>query len=45
MPPDVIQKIDRLYVCQECKANFLFLSDVEDHKQMTKHVAFYELPI
>ena len=32
-----MEKLDRLYLCTECKSVFLFKSDVEDHKEMSGH--------
>ena len=35
------ERLDKLYVCKQCKACFLFKSDVEDHMQaMPKHEDF-----
>jgi hypothetical protein len=33
----LIEKLDRIYLCAQCKAVFLFKSDVEDHKEMSGH--------
>jgi hypothetical protein len=32
-----MEKLDRLYLCSQCKSVFLFKSDVEDHKEMSGH--------
>jgi len=35
--------LDRIYRCRRCGSLFLFVSDVEDHKQMKEHLDFQEL--
>jgi hypothetical protein len=38
--------LDKLYVCNECKACHLFKSDVAAHQEMTGHnTGFTEMPI
>jgi hypothetical protein len=32
-----IEGLDRLFICQDCRAVFLFSSDVEDHKRIFQH--------
>lgn len=36
-PKLVIEKLDRIYFCTECRTVFLFRSDVEDHREMSGH--------
>jgi hypothetical protein len=46
MPTIISEKLDRLYVCKECKKSFLFRSDIIEHEQMTGHnKGFAEVPI
>lgn len=37
MPTAVSERLDKLYVCGECKASFLFQSDILDHQEATGH--------
>lgn len=32
-----VEKLDRIYVCADCKSVFLFKSDIMDHKEMSGH--------
>ncbi|MEM3095270.1 MAG: hypothetical protein QXX64_06500 [Nitrososphaera sp.] len=32
------ERLDRIYVCSQCRSVFLFKSDVEDHREMSGHV-------
>jgi len=42
----ITERLDRLYVCKQCKACFLFKSDVEDHMMhMPKHQDFVTRPL
>ena len=34
-PKLAIEKLDKIYVCTQCKIVFLFKSDVDDHAEMT----------
>jgi hypothetical protein len=36
----LVERLDRLYFCVQCKAVFLFQSDVEDHQQASGHREF-----
>jgi len=41
-----IESLDKVYCCMECRAVYLFQSDVLDHQQQTKHEKkFYEVPL
>jgi hypothetical protein len=31
------EKLDRLYVCKECNACYLFRSDIAEHEEKTEH--------
>ena len=35
--------LDKIYRCRRCGSLFLFVSDVEDHKQMKDHLDFEEV--
>lgn len=37
--------LDRIYCCMQCKAGFLFPTDVQDHKDMFGHLEFGEVPL
>jgi hypothetical protein len=37
LPTVISERLDKLYVCNECKAPFLFQSDVVEHKETTGH--------
>ena len=37
MMPSKLEKLDCIYVCKQCKASFLFFSDMTDHAAMTGH--------
>jgi hypothetical protein len=39
------EKLDRIYVCKECKAIFLFRADVELHVNASHHAKMDELPL
>ena len=32
-----IERLDRIYVCTQCKSTFLFKSDVVDHTETAGH--------
>jgi hypothetical protein len=36
------EKLDRVYVCAQCKAIFLFKSDVQDHNAKSCHEEYME---
>ena len=33
----LMERLDRIYLCAQCNAVFLFKSDVQDHKEMLGH--------
>jgi hypothetical protein len=37
--------IDRIYICKQCDKSFVFLSEVDDHKNETGHTNFSEFPL
>lgn len=41
----VIEKLDRIYSCTQCKAVFLFKSDVGEHEETLGHGTMKELPL
>jgi hypothetical protein len=34
---DLVDRLDKLYFCEECRAVFLFRSDIEEHQDVTGH--------
>jgi hypothetical protein len=42
---DDSRRLDRLFVCQECKSAFLFPSDAKEHFARTGHKGLTVLPI
>jgi hypothetical protein len=42
--PVGVERLDKIYSCMECKAVFLFKSDVLDHQEMFGHSKMYEAP-
>lgn len=40
---DLALKLDKIYVCKQCSAGFLFMSDMEEHHVYTKHTGIFEL--
>jgi hypothetical protein len=38
-------KIDKIYICQQCKSAFLFHSDTEDHERLWDHDWFVTIPL
>jgi hypothetical protein len=42
----VVEKLDKIYCCAQCKAVFLFKSDVSEHEEMfVGHGTMKELPL
>jgi hypothetical protein len=42
---DIQERLDKVYCCTECKAAFLFMSDVADHQEIYGHrKKMYEMP-
>jgi hypothetical protein len=39
-----VEKIDRIYLCAECRMVFLFKSDVDDHLDMKGHAGLRTMP-
>jgi hypothetical protein len=37
--------IDRIYVCKDCHQDFIYASEVEDHKKTEGHEHFREYPL
>lgn len=37
--------LDVVYICKECKANFLFREDMADHQKETSHSGIIKIPI
>lgn len=35
-------ELNSIWLCQDCKANFLFRSDVEEHIERTGHLLIHE---
>lgn len=41
----ISERLDKLYVCKQCRVCFLFKSDVEDHMiHLPKHCDFETVP-
>ena len=40
----IVEKLDRVYCCKQCRAVFLFKSDVNDHVEMSGHPDIQEVP-
>ncbi|MGI0023867.1 MAG: hypothetical protein ACREA4_01825 [Nitrososphaera sp.] len=40
----VVEKIDRVYFCTDCKVVYLFRSDALDHEGLTGHSEMHEIP-
>lgn len=40
-----VEKLDRVYVCINCGASFLFQSDTEYHRELTGHREMCEFPL
>jgi len=40
---DLALKLDKIYVCKQCSASFLFLSDMSEHHTDTNHTGMLEL--
>ena len=40
-----VEVLDKAYCCKDCKAIFLFKSDVEDHQQKTAHADMRIYPL
>ena len=40
----IVEKLDRVYCCGQCRAVFLFKSDVDDHKETSGHCDIKEVP-
>jgi hypothetical protein len=36
-------RLDKIYVCKECNASFLFMSDMAEHHDTTKHAGMLEM--
>ena len=41
---DQIERLDKIYYCNDCKLVFLFQSDIEDHGLFVGHDDFTALP-
>lgn len=39
-----VEKLDRIYFCNECRTVFLFKLDASDHEKMTGHAQIREMP-
>lgn len=39
-----IEKIEKIYFCNECRTVFLFKLDASDHEKMTGHGQMREMP-
>lgn len=39
-----VEKLDRIYFCNECRIVFLFKLDASEHKKMTGHAQMREMP-
>ncbi len=40
----LVEKIDRIYFCIDCKVVYLFGSDALDHERLTGHAEMHEIP-
>jgi hypothetical protein len=38
-------RLDRLYICRECKVAYLFKSDIEEHFAVSGHKELAVLPL
>ena len=36
-------RLDKIYVCKECNASFLFMSDMAEHHDTSKHTGIFEM--
>jgi|GEM_PF-2501544 len=36
-------KLDKIYVCKQCNASFLFMSDMTEHYDDTNHKGMFEM--
>jgi len=41
---DQVERLDKIYYCNDCKVVFLFQSDIEDHGLYVGHDDFTVLP-
>lgn len=39
-----VEKLDRVYFCNECRTVFRFKSDASDHEKMAGHTQIREMP-
>ncbi|HEX7031923.1 MAG TPA: hypothetical protein VF172_02880 [Nitrososphaera sp.] len=39
-----VEKLDRIYFCNECRTVFLFKLDASEHKKTTHHKRIREIP-
>ncbi len=40
-----VEKLDKVYVCMNCGASFLFKSDIEYHSESAGHREMCEFPL
>jgi hypothetical protein len=40
-----VEKLDRIYFCNECRTVFLFKTDASDHEKATGHGQMREMPL
>lgn len=39
-----VEKLDRIFFCNECRMVFLFKLDATEHQKMTHHTQMREMP-
>jgi hypothetical protein len=40
-----VEKLDKIYFCNECRTVFLFKLDAGEHEKMTGHSQMREMPL
>lgn len=40
-----VEKLDRIYFCNECRTVFLFKLDASEHEKATSHNQMREMPL
>lgn len=39
-----VEKLDKIYFCNECRTVFLFNLDASEHEKMSGHILMREMP-
>jgi hypothetical protein len=40
-----VEKLDKVYLCKECRSVYLFTGDLVDHRRMSGHSDYVILPL